>query len=87
MVGNLVMMLVDRLCVARHAPDTLATSGPAIFTSMAIIAFFCSTVGVSRSFIAQAHEHCVSPVKAPKKCYDIVVKNDFPLRFPRLVFE
>ena len=55
MVGNLLMMLVDRLCLAHYSQDTLAASGPAVFTSMAIIAFFCSTVGVSRSFIAQAN--------------------------------
>ncbi|MDW9404807.1 multidrug transporter MatE, partial [Pseudomonas soli] len=55
MVGNLLMMLVDRLCLAHYSQDTLAASGPAVFTSMAIIAFFCSTVGVARSFIAQAH--------------------------------
>ncbi|QXH37678.1 polysaccharide biosynthesis C-terminal domain-containing protein [Pseudomonas muyukensis] len=55
MVGNLLMMLVDRLCLAHYSQDTLAASGPAVFTSLAIIAFFCSTVGVSRSFIAQAN--------------------------------
>jgi MATE family multidrug resistance protein len=55
MVGNLLMMLVDRLCLAHYSQDTLAASGPAVFTSMAIIAFFCSTVGVSRSFVAQAN--------------------------------
>ena len=55
MVGNLLMMLVDRLCLAHYSQDTLAASGPAVFTSMAIIAFFCSTVGGARSFIAQAH--------------------------------
>jgi MATE family multidrug resistance protein len=55
MVGNLMMMLVDRLCLAHYSQDTLAASGPAVFTSMAIIAFFCNTVGVSRSFIAQAN--------------------------------
>lgn len=55
MVGNLLMMLVDRLCLAHYSQDTLAASGPAVFTSMAIIAFFCSTVGVFRSFIAQAN--------------------------------
>jgi len=55
MVGNLLMMLVDRICLARYSEDSLAASGPAVFTSMAIIAFFCSTVGVSRSFVAQAN--------------------------------
>ncbi|QXH54309.1 MATE family efflux transporter [Pseudomonas maumuensis] len=55
MVGNLLMMLVDRLCLAHYSPATLAASGPAVFTSMAIIAFFCSTVGVTRSFVAQAN--------------------------------
>lgn len=46
MVGNLLMMLVDRLCLAHYSQETLVASGPAVFTSMAIIAFFCSTVGV-----------------------------------------
>lgn len=55
MVGNLVMMLVDRICLARYSPETLAASGPAVFTAMTIIVFFTSTVAVSRSFIAQAH--------------------------------
>lgn len=55
MVGNLLMMLVDRLCLAHYSRDTLTASGPAVFTSMAIIALFCSTVSVSRSFIAQAN--------------------------------
>lgn len=55
MVGNLLMILIDRLCLARYSADTLVASGPAVFTSMTIIAFFCSTVGVSRSFVAQAN--------------------------------
>lgn len=54
MVGNLIMMLVDRICVARYSSDALAASGPAIFTSMAIIGVFTSIVGFSRSFVAQA---------------------------------
>jgi MATE family multidrug resistance protein len=54
MVGNLLMMLVDRICLARYSNDTLAASGPAIYTSMAIVGFFCAAVGFSRSCVAQA---------------------------------
>ncbi|WP_266158222.1 MATE family efflux transporter [Dyella silvatica] len=54
MVGNLLMMLVDRICLARYSSDTLAASGPAIYTSMAIVGFFAALVGFSRSCVAQA---------------------------------
>ncbi|RDD80598.1 multidrug transporter MatE [Dyella tabacisoli] len=54
MVGNLLMMLVDRICLARYSSDTLAASGPAIYTSMAIVGFFTALVGFSRSCVAQA---------------------------------
>lgn len=54
MVGNLVMMLVDRICLARYSSDTLAASGPAVFTAMTIIAFFTATANLSRSCVAQA---------------------------------
>lgn len=54
MVGNLIMMLVDRICLARYSSDTLAASGPAIYTAMAIIGFFAAVVGFSRSCVAQA---------------------------------
>ncbi len=55
MVGNLLMMLVDRICLARYSPATLAASGPAVFTTMTIVAIVCDTVGISRSFVAQAN--------------------------------
>ncbi|WP_132141845.1 MATE family efflux transporter [Luteibacter rhizovicinus] len=55
MVGNLLMLLVDRICLARYSNDTLAASGPAIYTAMAIVAFFTSAVGFSRSCVAQAY--------------------------------
>ena len=54
MVGNLIMMLVDRICLARYSSDALSASGPAIYTAMAIIGVFVSIVGFSRSFVAQA---------------------------------
>lgn len=54
MVGNLIMMLVDRICLARYSSDALTASGPAIYTAMAIIGVFVSIVGFSRSFVAQA---------------------------------
>jgi MATE family multidrug resistance protein len=54
MIGNLIMMLVDRICLARYSSDTLAASGPAIYTAMAIIGFFAAVVGFSRSCVAQA---------------------------------
>jgi MATE family multidrug resistance protein len=55
MIGNLIMMLVDRICLARYSSDTLAASGPAIYTAMAIIGFFAAVVGFSRSCVAQAY--------------------------------
>ncbi|MCW7761976.1 MATE family efflux transporter [Photorhabdus luminescens] len=54
MTGNLLMMVIDRLCLARYSESTLEASGPAIFTAMTIIAFFSSTVAIYRSFVAQA---------------------------------
>lgn len=54
MVGNLIMMLVDRICLARYSSETLEASGPAIYTAMAIIGFFAAVVGFSRSCVAQA---------------------------------
>jgi MATE family multidrug resistance protein len=54
MIGNLVMMLVDRICLARYSSDTLAASGPAVYTAMAIVGFFVAVVGFSRSCVAQA---------------------------------
>jgi len=54
MIGNLIMMLVDRICLARYSSDTLAASGPAVYTAMAIVGFFVAVVGFSRSCVAQA---------------------------------
>jgi len=54
MLGNLVMMLIDRICLARYSSDTLVASGPAIHTAMAIVSFFTAFVGFSRSCVAQA---------------------------------
>lgn len=54
MVGNLIMLLVDRICLARYSSDTLAASGPAIYTAMAIVGFFTAFAGFSRSCVAQA---------------------------------
>jgi MATE family multidrug resistance protein len=64
MIGNLVLMLVDRICLARYSSDTLAASGPAVYTAMAIVGFFVAVVGFSRSCVAQAfgrsgHEEAV----------------------------
>jgi MATE family, multidrug efflux pump len=54
MVGNLVMMLVDRISLARYSPDTLEASGPAVFTAMTLVTFFTAVAGISRSYVAQA---------------------------------
>lgn len=54
MVGNLLMMMVDRICLARYSNATLEASGPAIYTSMAMVGFFVAAVGFSRSCVAQA---------------------------------
>ncbi|MFI9450265.1 MATE family efflux transporter [Amycolatopsis sp. NPDC052450] len=54
MVGNLVMMLVDRITLARYSPETLQASGPAVFTAVAITTFFTGVAAISRSSVAQA---------------------------------
>jgi MATE family multidrug resistance protein len=38
------MMLVERVCLARYSSETLAASGPAVYTAMAIIGFFAAVV-------------------------------------------
>jgi multidrug resistance protein, MATE family len=54
MVGNLVMLLVDRICLARYSSETLAASGPATFTAQTFIAVFTAIAGFSRPCVAQA---------------------------------
>jgi Na+-driven multidrug efflux pump len=54
MLGNLIMMLIDRICLARYSSNTLEASGPAIHTAMAIVTFFTGFAGFSRSCVAQA---------------------------------
>lgn len=54
MIGSLLMMFVDRVCLARYSNDTLTASGPAIYTSSALVGFFTAVVGFSRSCVAQA---------------------------------
>jgi MATE family multidrug resistance protein len=54
MAGNLVLMLVDRICLARYSEDTLAASGPAVFTATTVIMVTTGTVGITRSYVAQA---------------------------------
>ncbi|WP_285567231.1 MATE family efflux transporter [Streptomyces sp. RTGN2] len=55
MAGNLIMMLVDRICLARYSEDTLKASGPAVFTAGTLIMVITGTVGITRSYVAQAH--------------------------------
>ncbi|MFE5888371.1 MATE family efflux transporter [Streptomyces sp. NPDC056468] len=55
MAGNLVMMLVDRIALARYSEATLIASGPAVFTGMTIIMFVTGIAGITRSYVAQAH--------------------------------
>ncbi|MER6031962.1 MATE family efflux transporter [Streptomyces sp. NPDC001851] len=55
MVGNLVLMLVDRICLARYSQDALKASGPAVFTATTVIMVTTGAVGVTRSYVAQAH--------------------------------
>lgn len=54
MVGGLLMLFIDRVCLARYSNDTLTASGPAIYTASAITGFFVAVVGFSRSCVAQA---------------------------------
>lgn len=55
MLSGLIMMLVDRLCLARYSQDVLAASGPAIYNSITIITFFVGIAGISRVFVGQAN--------------------------------
>ena len=55
MVGNLVLMLVDRICLARYSQDTLKASGPAVFTATTVIMVTTGVVGITRSYVSQAH--------------------------------
>ncbi len=55
MAGNLVMMLVDRIALARYSEATLIASGPAVFTGMTLIMFVTGIAGITRSYVAQAH--------------------------------
>ena len=54
MIGSLLAMFVDRICLARYSSDTLTASGPAIYTATALVGFFTAVVGFSRSCVAQA---------------------------------
>lgn len=73
MVGSLLMMLVDQICLARYSNDTLAASGSAIYTATAIIGFFASTAGFSRSCVAQAFGRSGYPAAARQAAIGIVV--------------
>ncbi|MCX5051664.1 MULTISPECIES: MATE family efflux transporter [unclassified Streptomyces] len=55
MVGNLLLMLVDRICLARYSEDALKASGPAVFTATTVIMVTTGAVGITRSYVAQAH--------------------------------
>lgn len=55
MVGNLILMLVDRICLARYSEDALKASGPAVFTATTVIMVTTGAVGIIRSYVAQAH--------------------------------
>ncbi|GHJ39070.1 MATE family efflux transporter [Streptomyces sp. TS71-3] len=55
MVGNLILMLVDRICLARYSQDALRASGPAVFTATTVIMVTTGAVGITRSYVAQAH--------------------------------
>ncbi|MEV6960714.1 MATE family efflux transporter [Streptomyces sp. NPDC051207] len=55
MVGNLILMLVDRICLARYSEDTLQASGPAVFTATTVIMVTTGAVGITRSYVAQAN--------------------------------
>lgn len=55
MSGNLLLMLVDRIALARYSEATLLASAPAVFTGMTIIMFITGTVGITRSYVAQAY--------------------------------
>jgi len=53
MSSGLIMMLVDRITLAKYSSETLAASGPAIFTLMTFIMFFTGAISILRTFVAQ----------------------------------
>jgi len=55
MLSGLIMMLIDRICLARYSQETLIASGPAIYTAMGILAFFTATMNLTRTFVGQAN--------------------------------
>jgi MATE family multidrug resistance protein len=55
MLSGLFMMMVDRITLARYSPETLAASGPAIFTAMTAIMLFTGLVSMTRTFVGQAN--------------------------------
>lgn len=69
MVGNLLMMVVDRICLARYSSDTLAASGPAVFTAMTVVGFFTATANLSRSFVAQAFGRSGNEEEAAREAF------------------
>lgn len=68
MVGNLTLMLVDRICLARYSQDTLKASGPAVFTATAVIMVTTGAVGITRSYVAQAHGRGDEPDTLDEGC-------------------
>jgi MATE family multidrug resistance protein len=54
MLSGLLMMIIDHVCLSQYSKETLAASGPAIFTAMTIVMFFVGVSGITRVFVAQA---------------------------------
>ncbi|WP_201282252.1 MATE family efflux transporter [Chromobacterium phragmitis] len=73
MVGNLLMMLVDRICLAQYSKETLAASGPAVFTAMTVITFFTTTANLSRSCVAQAFGRSGEPAARVEGVLGIII--------------
>ena len=81
MIGSLLAMFVDRICLARYSSDTLAASGPAIYTAMALVGFFTAVVGFSRSCVAQAFGRSGKEEAAYQGAIGILIGAAFAVAF------
>lgn len=81
MIGSLMMLFVDRICLARYSNDTLTASGPAIYTATALVGFFIAVVGFSRSCVAQAFGRAGKEEAAYQGAVGILIGAVFAVTF------
>jgi len=56
MSGYTLMMIFDRVCLAAYSEETLAASGPAVFTAMILISFFKGLIFATQPKLVFAFE-------------------------------